>query len=246
MVKVFLRAIHFLKRETQKGYAFDIAAFRGVQTIPLTHPVTFFAGENGSGKSTLLEAVAANCGFYAGGGGKGHMFNMQNSESDLNEHIRLSWLPRATDGFFLRAETFYHLSSYVDELAKEEINPQKVLKDYGGRSLLDQSHGEAFFALFQYRFGRKGIYLLDEPESALSPGRQLAFLRLMRQMVDTGWAQFLIATHSPILLAYPGALIYNLDVSPLQLVKYENTEHYRLTRDFLNNREKFFRSLFDE
>ncbi|HUW65814.1 MAG TPA: AAA family ATPase [Spirochaetia bacterium] len=242
---MFLRAIQFLDRfdAGQEAYPFNIAAFRGVETIPISHPVTFFVGENGSGKSTLIEAVAANCGFHAGGGGKSHMFQMQNSESELKEHMRLSWRPKATDGFFLRAETFYHLSTYVDDLARED---RGILDAYGGRSLLCQSHGEAFFALFQHRFGRKGIYLLDEPEAALSPGRQLAFLRLIRQMVGESQTQFLIATHSPILLAYPGALIYDLDVSPLQPVEYENTEHYVLTREFLNNRERFFRSLFDE
>jgi len=242
---LFLQAIHFLGNSNvdRKSYPFNIPAFSGVNTIPLTRPVTFFIGENGSGKSTLLEAVADLCGFYTGGGSRSHLFDYQTTESELKEHIRLSWLPKVTDGFFLRAETFYHLATYIEELAREEPD---ILCSYGGRSLHSQSHGEAFFSLFQYRFGRRGIYLLDEPEAALSPARQLAFLRLIWQMEQTNKVQFLISTHSPILLAYPGALIYSLDHSPLQRVEYEDTEHYRITRDFLNNRAQFFRHLFAE
>jgi len=242
---MFLRAIQFTGKRgaARKGYPFNIPAFRNVKTISITRPVTFFIGENGTGKSTLLEAVANLCGFHAGGGNRNHSFSYQATESELKEHIRLSWRPKVTDGFFLRAETFYHFASYIDELAKE--NPL-ILKYYGGRSLHEQSHGEAFFALFQHRFDRRGIYLLDEPEAALSPARQIAFLRLLWQMEQTGNAQFLIATHSPILLAYPGATIYSLDYSPLQSVEYEDTEHYRLTRDFLDNRARFFRYLFEE
>ncbi|NHM27074.1 AAA family ATPase [Desulfofundulus sp. TPOSR] len=241
---MFLRAIQFTGKRgaAGKGYPFNIPAFRNVKTISITRPVTFFIGENGTGKSTLLEAVAALCGFHAGGGSRSHSFSYQATESELKEHIRLSWRPKVTDGFFLRAETFYHFASYIDELAKEE---PLILKYYGGRSLHEQSHGEAFFALFQHRFDRRGIYLLDEPEAALSPARQIAFLRLLWQMEQTGNAQFLMATHSPILLAYPGATIYSLDYSPLRSVEYEDTEHYRLTRDFLNNRASFFRHLFE-
>jgi len=240
---MFLRAIKITGEGDKNSYPMNIPAFRGIKIISVTRPVTFFIGENGSGKSTLLEAVADLCDFFPGGGSRNHLFDYQATESNLKEYIRLSWLPKATDGFFLRAETFYHMASYIDELAKKEPS---VLRSYGGRSLHEQSHGEAFFALFKHRFGRRGFYLLDEPEAALSPSRQMAFLRLLRQMEQTGKAQFLIATHSPVLLAYPGSTIYSLDHSPLQRVEYEDTEHYRLTRDFLNDRKRFFRYLFED
>jgi len=241
---MFLRAIKFTGRPgaTAKGYPFNIPAFRNVKAIPITRPVTFFIGENGTGKSTLLEAVALSCGFHAGGGSRSHLFSYQPTESDLREYIRLSWRPKVTEGFFLRAETFYQFASYIDELAKQDPS---ILMYYGGRSLHEQSHGEAFFALFVHRFDRPGIYLLDEPEAALSPARQMAFLRLLWQMEQTGNAQFLLATHSPILLAYPGATIYSLDYSPLRSVAYEDTKHYRLTRDFLNDRARFLRHLLE-
>ncbi len=239
-----LKEIRFLEYDQHsKQYPFNIPAFTGVKTIPITKPVTFFIGENGSGKSTLLEAIANLCGFCAEGGSQNHLITPHDADSLLQKNIRLSWMPKVADGFFMRAESFYNLATYIEELAKED---PKILNAYGGRSLHHQSHGEAFFSLFQHRFGRRGIYLLDEPEAALSPGRQLAFLRLLWQMQHQGQFQFLIATHSPILLAYSGADIYCLDYSPLKLVDYEDTEHYRLTLEFLSNRERFLRHLFED
>lgn len=241
---MFLKEIRFLDYDRQpRAYPFDIPAFIGVSSIPITRPVTFFIGGNGSGKSTLLEAIAGVCGFCSEGGSRNHLIRRQTAGPVLQEYIRLSWMPKVADGFFLRAETFYNLASYVDELAREDPG---ILGAYGGSSLHSQSHGEAFFSLFQHRFGRRGIYLLDEPEAALSPERQLAFLGLIRQLERRREAQFIIATHSPILLAYPEAQIYSLDYSPLKPVRYEDTEPYLLTLNFLNDRERFFRHLFED
>lgn len=148
----------------------------------------------------------------------------------------LSWMPKQTNGFFLRAESFYQFASHVDELERERPTGFSA---YGGRSLHEQSHGESFLSLFTNRFTGKGIYLLDEPEAALSPMRQLAFLYVMKDLVDEG-AQFLIATHSPILMGFPEAKILNFDASPMEEIRYEDTEHYQLTRRFLENRDRYW------
>jgi predicted ATPase len=239
-----LKEIQFLQRQPDaKLYPFNIPALAGLKQIPIRKPVTFFIGENGSGKSTLLEAVASLCGFCSEGGSKHYLRESRDAGSMLSANMRLSWQPKITNGFFLRAESFYNLATYVDEMAASD---RLILKAYGGVSLHEQSHGEAFFSLFTHRFGRRGIYLLDEPEVALSPSRQLAFLRLIWQLARQGGAQFLIATHAPILLAYPGADIYSLDYAPLKLIDYEKTEHYRLTLAFLSNREQFLRHLLED
>lgn len=235
---MYLHAI-ILRRElfpTQAGYPFSLPAYQGVDEIPLTSSVPFFVGENGSGKSTLLEAVAYQCGFHTAGGGRHNLYHVDRAEAALGEYVRLSWRPKMTNGFFLRAESFYQFASHIDET--ERLSPTGY-RSYGGRSLHEQSHGESFFSLFAHRFRGKGIYLLDEPEAALSPMRQIAFLYLMRELVEEG-AQFLIATHSPILMGFPGARILSFDESPLAEVRYEETEHYQLTRRFLENPRAFW------
>ncbi|MED1916666.1 AAA family ATPase [Bacillus thuringiensis] len=230
---VYLRTIKLLREEfpNTKEYPFHLPSLRKLKTIDLEASVTFFVGENGSGKSTMLEAVAYQCGFHTAGGSRNNYYDVDRSESCLGDYIRLSWLPKMTNGFFLRAESFYHFASHIDET--ERIRGTGY-SGYGGRSLHNQSHGESFFALFANRFNGRGIYLLDEPEAALSPKRQIAFLYLMQDLVEEG-AQFIIATHSPILLGYPDAKILNFDESPVQEVNYRDTEHYQLTRRFLEN-----------
>jgi predicted ATPase len=240
----FLNSIRTLEDLTGKHtYPFDIPAFsRGIE-LEFTRNVVFFVGENGSGKSTLLEAIAENCGFNPSGGNRNHRYAFHKTEADLGSALRFAWLPRVTDGFFLRAESFFNFATYVDQMEEEEPG---MVDGYGGRSLHGQSHGEAFLALFNSRFKRKGIYLLDEPEAALSPKRQLAFLALMHELERSGKAQFVIATHSPILLSYPQAEIFSFDHAPIARVAYEETEHYQITRDFLSNPDRFFRHLFAE
>ncbi|NBD23115.1 AAA family ATPase [Paenibacillus glycinis] len=218
-----------------REYPFSIPAIRSLTSLIFTSNVAFFVGENGSGKSTLLEAIAYQCGFNTAGGGRSNAYEVEASASALGGHLRLSWLPKITNGFFLRAETFYQFASHIDTMPDS-------LPYYGGRSLHQQSHGEAFLSLFANRFGGKAIYLLDEPEAALSPARQLALLRIMHDL--EGEAQFIVATHSPILLGYPDAQIFDFDSLPVGEIRYEDTLHYVLTRRFLENKDKVLKELF--
>ncbi|MFF2091855.1 AAA family ATPase [Paenibacillus sp. NPDC058174] len=223
-------------------YPFHIPALQRVDELDLDSNITFFIGENGSGKSTLLEAIAHLCGFNIVGG-KSSLLSREKDDVSLSSIIKLSWTPKVSNGFFFRAETFDAFADYIDELAKED---RRAYDSYGGQSLNEQSHGQAFLSLFTNRLGGKGIYLLDEPESALSPQNQLAFIRRIWEMEREGQSQFIIATHSPILLSYPGAAIWSFDHDPIKRIDYEETEHYRLTKDFLNNRGRYFRTLFEE
>jgi predicted ATPase len=233
----FLRRITSLPEKMDRSkFPFNVAAFsRGID-LEFHSNVTFFVGENGSGKSTLLEAIAECCGFNPEGGNRDHHFATFGERSDLAKALRLSWLPKVTEGFFLRAESFYNFATYIDQAS--------TLRAYGGKPLHEQSHGESFLALFVNRF-EQGIYILDEPEAALSPQRQLSFLKVIHDLESPGHAQFLIATHSPIILSYPGAVLLNLDGNSIREVAYNETEHYRVTRDFLNAPERFYKHLFD-
>lgn len=234
------------KADRREEYPFNIKSLRSVQTIKLERNTTFFIGENGSGKSTFLEAVADRCGFAIKGGSRNSTLYSDKDDLTLASIITLSWLPKVSNGFFLRAETFFDFASYIDELAKDPREGEKAYIPYGGISLHKQSHGEAFLSLLSNRFGRRGIYILDEPEAALSPQRQLALLRIIWQLEKSSKAQFLIATHSPILMAYPEADIYSFDEMPASKVRYEDTQHYQITKGFLNNREKVLGELLQD
>ena len=234
---MFLRSLEIFRPSEANDYPFNIPTIRQMSSLTFESNVTFFVGENGSGKSTLLEAIADQCGFHTAGGSRNNLYEVEASHSVLGDHIRLSWLPKITNGFFLRAETFYHFASHLDSMPES-------LPYYGGKSLHEQSHGEAFLSLFKHRLGRKAIYLLDEPEAALSPARQLALLRIIKDLEHE--AQFIIATHSPILLGYPGARILNFDEAPVREIRYEDTLHYIVTRRFLENRDKVLEELFND
>lgn len=199
--------------------------------------MTFLVGENGSGKSTLVEAIAVAFGLNAEGGNKNYNFTTRKSHSALHEHLVLArgWT-RPWDCFFLRAESFYNVASYVEELGGAAATA------FGERSLHEQSHGESFFALFRERFRGHGLYLLDEPEAALSPMRQMALLRVIDDLVND-CSQFVIATHSPIVLAYPREWIYELGSRGAERVPYEKTEQFTVYRDFLNRYPLMVRSL---
>lgn len=240
---MFLRDVLLRNWPTDDVYPFNLPALQGVSGISFERPVTFLVGENGSGKSTLLEAIAIAAGFNPEGGSRSNMFLNAETESALHQHIRLSWFPKATDGFFFRAESFFNFASHVDEAERIRSTGYSA---YGGRSLHEQSHGESFLALFVHRLQtrRKALYLLDEPEAALSPTRQLALLRILWDHEQQGSAQFIIATHSPILLGYPDAGILSFDHKPVTKVFYEETEPYRLTRQFLLHRERILHELF--
>ena len=248
MTRLFISAI--LKKPSaggRGGYPFSLPAVRSLSKLSLSAPVTFFVGENGTGKSTLLEAIAVNSGFNAEGGSRNFNFSTVQTHSGLYEHITLIKGPyRPKDGFFLRAESFYNVSSEIERLSEDGLEPPDVyFKSYGGRSPHQQSHGESFLALVNDRFWGEGLYILDEPESALSPMRQLALLRRMSDLVQGG-SQFIIATHSPILMAYPGAAIYVLTESGIELTPYRETEHYVITKEFLNNPNRMLGHLFED
>jgi predicted ATPase len=221
------------------GYAFKLPVIQKLLTQPLTfHPkVTFFVGENGSGKSTLLEGIAVACGLNPEGGSVNFQFATKETHSRL--HWALNVVKETntpSDRFFLRAESFYNVATEVERLGIS-------LDPYGGRSPHEQSHGESFFALFQHRFHEHGLYFMDEPEAALSPTRQIAFLSLLHDFVGEG-AQFIIATHSPIIMAYPDAEIVLFERTGLRKVAYTETEHYLVTRGFLANPARTFEDLF--
>jgi predicted ATPase len=218
-------------------YPFSLPAVRHLDRLELHPNVTFLVGDNGSGKSTLVEAIAVAFGLNAEGGNKNYNFTTRASHSDLHRHLILArgWT-RPWDCFFLRAETFYNVASYVEEVGGE------AARAYGDRSLHEQSHGESFFALFRERFRGQGLYLLDEPEAALSPMRQMALLRMIDDLVND-CSQFIIATHSPIVLAYPRAWIYELGPNGAERIPYEKTEQFTVYRDFLNRYPLMVRSL---
>jgi predicted ATPase len=234
------------KIEAPDEYPFSIPAIGALREIRFEQPVTFFIGENGSGKSTLLEAIAVRWGLNAEGGSRNFSFSTRASHSSLKDHLRLVRSPRRVrDAFFLRAESYFNVATQIERLDEDSLAGPPIIRHYGGRSLHEQSHGESFFALFMNRFGGDGLYMLDEPEAALSPSRQLAFLTRLHELVLEG-SQFLIATHSPILMAYPNAAIYQLDSGAPGLIAYRETEHYRVTRNFLTRTGQMLDILLSE
>lgn len=212
--------------EHPNAYPFDIPALKNFKSLDFHPDVTFFVGENGSGKSTLIEAIAVALGFNAEGGTKQSTFSTKRSHSDLHRYLKtIKSFKRPKDGYFLRAESFYNLATLMDETG--------YLGGYGGKSLHQQSHGESFMATLVNKLQGDGLYIMDEPEAALSPSRQMTAFAAIHQLVKKQ-SQFIIATHSPILLAYPRSKIYQFTESGIVEVKYEDTEHYSVTKDFLN------------
>jgi predicted ATPase len=233
--------------EGDGNWPFTIPAVRAMierGRLALHPAVTFFIGENGSGKSTVLEAIARKAGFSPEGGWKRRAVEMIAGSSPLDDAITLSRARHFSDGWFLRAESFYNVATEIEET--EEAFPAKfAFGAYGGTSLHRQSHGEAFLALLLNRLQGDGLYLFDEPEAALSPQRQLAVLTLLHRLVYHR-SQLIIATHSPILLAYPHARIYEFGAEGVREVAYTETEHFNVTRDFLNRHEKMMDLLLSE
>ncbi len=227
-------------------FPFNLPAVRNLERLVLHPAVTFLIGENGTGKSTLLEAMAIICGFNPEGGTRNFNFATRASHSNLHEFLRPTRGPRRNkDGFFLRAESFYNVATEIEHIDSDPGGGPPLIDSYGGRSLHEQSHGESFFALVMNRFGGKGLYLLDEPEAALSPTRQMALISRLHELVEDE-SQFVIATHSPIIMAYPNARILLLTEDGIEKIPYEETEHYRVTRDFLSNREKMLEILMEK
>jgi predicted ATPase len=241
----FIRSVT-LDREGVDGgrYPFSIPALRRLETLALDAKVTFLVGENGSGKSTLIEAIAVAAGFNAEGGTRNMTVSTRASHSDLHERLRLVREPRSPrDGYFLRAESFFNVATHIEELDAGPVGGRPIIESYGGVSLHEQSHGESFLSLVLNRFGGRGLYILDEPEAALSLRGQLALMRRMHDLIAEE-SQFIVSTHSPVLLGYPNALIYALTENGIERTPYEATEQYELTRSFLDDRERFLRHLF--
>ncbi len=244
----FIRSLTLLRDRVPSfdDYPFAIPAIRALTTLALHPRVTFLVGENGAGKSTLVEAVAVAAGFNAEGGSKNFRFATRRSESSLHTVLRLSRnAKRERDGYFLRAESYFNVATHIEDLDREP-GGAPIGPAYGAASLHEQSHGESFLALAATRLHGNGLYIFDEPEAALSPSRQLALLQIIDRLVRLRGSQLIIATHSPILMAYPDATIYRLDGDGIAPIVYEATEHYQITRDFLANRERFFKHLFQD
>lgn len=222
-------------------YLSKIPALKNLTSLNLNAPLIIFTGENGTGKSTLLEALAVHCGFNAEGGSKNYAFSTKETHSSLYKQLQLIRNPlHPKDGFFLRAESFYNVATMM-----EEYDDDGNLKySYGGKSLHQQSHGESFLALLQHRFYNQGLYFLDEPEAALSVQRQLTLLIILDELVKKG-SQLILASHSPILLSHPQALIYSFDDNHIRPITYEETESFKIMRMFINHRETILRQLLN-
>jgi predicted ATPase len=229
-------------------YPFAIPAIRHLHTLALHPNVTFLIGENGMGKSTLMEAIAVNAGLNPEGGSRNFNFTTRSSHSVLHDHIRLdrgSGWPRPKDWYYLRAESFFNVATEIENLDSIPSGSPKIGSSYGSRSLHEQSHGESFLALMMNRFHGDGVYLLDEPEAALSPFKQMSVLSIIHKLVRKN-SQFIIATHSPIIMSYPDSLIYELSENGITETNYQETEHFSITRDFLNNPDRMLNVLLSE
>jgi len=241
MDEAFIRAARISDAD-DSVYPFSIPAIKAIESIRFSPSVTFFVGENGSGKSTLTESIAVAAGFNAEGGTKNYSFSTQDTTSSLTDKILLiRGSRREKYGYFLRAESFYTTANYAESGTFDKFGPIPLFFD--SKHIHEQSHGEAFMSIVK-EF-RPGLFIFDEPESALSPQRQLALLVAIKELVKKG-SQFIIATHSPILLAYPGATICQLSQDGIDEVAYEDIEHVKLTKDFLNNPEGYLSRLFSD
>ena len=251
---LFVTEVRIDKKIPSQNYLSELPVIkylRKMESIKFNSSVTFFVGENGTGKSTLIEGIAVALGFNPEGGSKNFNFSTHNSHSDLSDYLTVCKgikLPR--DGFFLRAESYYNFASNIDDLDTDEpraetMSSPKIINSYGGVSLHKQSHGESFLCMVENRLGGKGIYIFDEPEAALSPARLLELMCHIDRLVKND-SQFIIATHSPILMAFPNAEIYELSEVGIRNVDYLETEHFMITKSFLNNPQKFLKEMFRE
>lgn len=251
---LFVTEVRIDKKIPSQNYLSELPVIkylRKMESIKFNSSVTFFVGENGTGKSTLIGGIAVALGFNPEGGSKNFNFSTHNSHSDLSDYLTVCKgikLPR--DGFFLRAESYYNFASNIDDLDTDEpgaetMSSPKIINSYGGVSLHKQSHGESFLSMVENRLGGKGIYIFDEPEAALSPARLLELMCHIDRLVKND-SQFIIATHSPILMAFPNAEIYELSEVGIRNVDYLETEHFMITKSFLNNPQKFLKEMFRE
>lgn len=267
---IHLRSLSYNPPAERSGFPFEIPVVQGLERLEFASEVTFLVGENGSGKSTLLEAIACAIGSVTVGAESVETDPTLAEVRQFAKHLRLAWSKRTLQGFFMRSEDFFNFAKRISQIRAEmHAEMQRVDEEYADRSqfardmakssyakelyalqksygegLDAQSHGESYFKLFNARFTGSGVYLLDEPEAPLSPSRQLSLLSMLKMMVDRG-GQFIIATHSPILMAYPNATILNCDANGITRTEYEALEHVQITRDFLNNPSAFLTHLMN-
>ncbi len=228
------------KYPTRNHYPFNLDIFHQSRHVMLDSPATFFVGENGTGKSTLLEAIANRCGIHIWRNAERTRFEFNAYEKKFRDYISLEWFDGPVPGAFFGASVFHDFVQSLDEWAAADPGQ---LEYFGGRSLVTQSHGQSIMSFFNARYQIKGLYLLDEPETALSPKTQIKLLELLNRVSKAGHAQFIIATHSPILLSCPEAVIYSFDNSPIKPVEYEETDHYKVYKNFLGDRNKYLNEL---
>ncbi|WP_462412476.1 AAA family ATPase [Neobacillus sp. Marseille-QA0830] len=244
----YIRGIQ-LKRDSipsLQKYPFSIPSISQLTDLSFHPNVTFIVGENGMGKSTLLEAIAISLGFNPEGGSLNFRFSTFDSYSELSDHLRvIRGVNKPKDGFFLRAERLYNLASNIEELDSDPLGGSLVIDSFGGVSLHNQSHGEAFFSTFMNRFGGNGIYILDEPEAALSPLRQLSMLTRIHELINQN-SQFIIATHSPLLMSYPTSQIIELTKNGIKESTLEETDHYKITKQFFDDKDRLIHHLLNE
>jgi len=237
-----LKRVSFLSDTYPKQdiYPFNLDIYRQSKAIDFQSNLTFLVGENGSGKSTLLEALSHRCGFHIWRGHNRSRYDNNPYEKELYRYISLEWENGRVPGSFFASDIFRNFARNLDEWAS--MDPA-MLEHFGGKSLMSQSHGQSLMSLFRARYKIKGLYLMDEPETALSPKSQLELLSVLKHMSKQGHAQFVIATHSPILLACPGAVILSFDEYPIRTIEYEETAYYKLYKAFLENREQMLAEL---
>lgn len=233
-------ALYPEKFPTREDYPFSLKVFQHTREINFDTPVTFFVGENGAGKSTLLKAIARKCNIKIWQSNQYTRFRKSPHEGNLHMALGAEWVNGSVPGSFFSSQIFQNFSEILDEWASTDPG---LLAYFGGESLMKLSHGQSLMSYFKARYKIKGLYLLDEPETALSPGSQLELLCLLKEMTAAGHAQFVIASHSPILLAYPEAVILNFDDTRVTPVSYEETEYYQVYKDFLVNRDKYLKGL---
>ena len=247
MQEKYISEIIFENSIPQSSYLCNLPVIKHLAAhnrLPISSDITFFVGENGTGKSTLLEAIAVAFGFNAEGGSRNFNFSTNETHSELWQHLTLVKRAKPRDGFFLRAESLYNVATNIDNLDRMPGPPRKIIDSFGGVSLHEQSHGESFLSIIQNRFFGNGLYILDEPEAALSPMRLMTLMAEINSLVKKG-SQFIIATHSPILMTLPNAEILEFSESGIKSVDYRDTEHYQITKHFLDNPKRMLKYLLD-